>query len=98
METNLNWPYLLIYSPKTLTPIRALNSQFFSTLGRTVAVTSHFELGQAIEAGSRLKLKIVKKGLIPITIPCMDVSHLVPKLFHKNDLCVTVIDFVPLIK
>jgi hypothetical protein len=37
-------------------------------------VTSSFELINTIEAGSTLKLNIVKKGLINIPIPCMDVS------------------------
>ena len=40
-------------------------------------MTSSFELIDSIEAGSTLKLNVVKKGLINIPIPCMDVSFLI---------------------
>ncbi len=47
-------------------------------LGRSMAVTSSFELAKAIEAGSTLKLNVVKRGLINIPVPCIDVSSLMP--------------------
>jgi|APCry1669189472_1035225.scaffolds.fasta_scaffold199408_1 hypothetical protein len=43
-----------------------------------MAVTSSFELAKAIEAGSTLKLNVVKRGLINIPVPCIDVSSLMP--------------------
>ena len=42
--------------------------------GTHLDISADVELAKAIEAGSKLELKLKKVGIIDITIPCLDVS------------------------
>jgi hypothetical protein len=41
--------------------------------GAHIDIAADINLGKAIEAGSTLELKLTKKGVLDIVIPCMEV-------------------------
>ena len=44
--------------------------------GALVTVAAQITLEEVIDVGAKVSFNIVKEGLIPITIPCIDISDL----------------------
>jgi len=66
--------------------------------GSSLTITANIELIKAIEAGSKVSLKLTKLGLIPIDIPCLQIGDLpvpIGSCEYEGALLLSILDVCP---